>query len=408
MQFRYWEMSPQTRADSTSSAKSANSNRPDQGVRSYLRRNCHAERNLLSPHFRIDFMMHRREFVGAAAAFCTFGSLSRALGASSVWPLRRSDSWTSQAVQTIARENAHQPPVVTGVAIQPSGSWVAVAGDDHTVSLLDMTRMAFVSHFARHRDWVRTAMFTPDGKLLATAGNDARLLIWDMEAPGTVRELATQPEAIAKLHVHPDGKLIATVGFDKHIRVYDLANGRRAWSAECPCSDMNAVAFSSDGNWVAAGGRSGIIRIWDSRTANVRTEFTAQRNRVRSIEFTLDGRVISCGDDCTVRVTNPEHAQDAQQLPRHDGCLYAVKLLSDNQLATGGSHDSICIWDLTSLSLLHTLAGHVGTISCLDFANGILVSGSYDTQVRVWQSQTRSAQVVPAAPSDWSPKMRLD
>ena len=336
-------------------------------------------------------MIHRRQFIGTAAALCALAPASRLLGNTINSADGDGSNWTSRTIQTVARDNANQPPVVTGVSIQPEGKWLAVVGDDHAVSLLDMDRLEFVSHFARHRDWVRTAKFSPDGKFLATAGNDARLLVWEMESPGQVRELASHPQAIIMLDFSPDGSRIATVGFEDQLRVYQASTGRREWSAACPCNDMDAVAYSSDGNWIAAGGRNGMIRVWDSKSANVVTEFQAQKTRIRSIEFTTDGQIVSCGNDCVVSITNPSDVGAARSLARHGSKLFAVKLLPQDRLATGGSDDLIYIWDLATMEKTETLSGHSGTVSCLDSQGTILVSGSYDTQIRIWESQQRAA-----------------
>jgi WD40 repeat protein len=336
-------------------------------------------------------MFHRRQFIGSAAALFAWVPASRILGGTVDRALVDSANWTCRAIQTVARDNANQPPVVTGVSIQPTGKWLAVVGDDHIVSLLDLNRHEFVSHFARHRDWVRTAKFAPDGRYLATAGNDARLLVWDVESLGQVRELATHPSAIIKLDISPDGSKIATVGFDDQIRVYNAKNSRREWTATCPCSDMNSVAFSADGNWVAAGGRNGVIRIWDSKSAEVRTDVQAQRTRIRSLEFTPDGQIVACGNDRDVKIINPNEPGAARALAPHPAKLFAVKLLPHNQLATAGSDDSIHIWDLGTTQHVETLTGHTGTVSCLDSLDTILVSGSFDTQIRIWESQQRAA-----------------
>lgn len=336
-------------------------------------------------------MIHRRQFIGSAAAFCALAPVTRLLGNTHCCTAIDSTNWTCRTIQTVARDAANQPPVVTGVSIQSTGKWLAVVGDDHIVSLLDLIRVEFVSHFARHRDWVRTAKFAPDGSYLATAGNDARLLVWETESLGQVRELTTQPQAIVELDISPDGTRIATVGFDDQVRVYNAKTGRREWSAACPCGDMHAVAYSPDGNWIAAGGRNGVIRIWDSQSAAVRTDIAAQRTRIRSLEFTVDGNLVVCGNDREVKIVNPSDSASPRVLAPHPAKLYAVKLLAQNRLATGGSDDSIHIWDLNTAQHLETLTGHTGTVSCLDSLDTILVSGSYDTQVRIWESQQRAA-----------------
>jgi WD40 repeat protein len=169
---------------------------------------------------------------------------------------------------------------------------------------------------------------------------------------------------------------------------------------------MNAVAYSIDGNSIAAGGRNGMIRIWDSRSGAVQTEFPAQRTRIRSIEYTDEGRVVSCGDDCIVKITDPSDVAGALELPRMNGKAYSAKLLSDNRLATGGSDDLIHIWDLKRLERIESLVGHTGTISCLDYSGTILASGSYDTQVRIWESRPRAAAIEPPRELDLNESLK--
>ena len=56
-------------------------------------------------------------------------------------------------------------------------------------------------------------------------------------------------------------------------------------------------------------------------------------------------------------------------------------------LGTGGSDNQIYVWDLQTMNQIGTLKGHTGSITSLDYQNGILVSGSYDTQIRFWGAE---------------------
>jgi hypothetical protein len=178
--------------------------------------------------------------------------------------------------------------------------------------------------------------------------------------------LASHPQAIIELDVSPDGKRVATVGFDDQLRVYSVANGRREWSAACPCNDMDATAFSADGSWIAAGGRNGMIRIWDSLSAAIRTGFKPS-GLASSIEFTPT--VKSSRPAMTaVKITDPSHPEASQRwLGRQTRGQTARRIAGD-----GG--DVQFIWDL--LTLASETFGHVGTVSCLDSLDTLLVSGS--------------------------------
>ncbi|MEM8680264.1 MAG: protein kinase, partial [Planctomycetota bacterium] len=53
-------------------------------------------------------------------------------------------------------------------------------------------------------------------------------------------------------------------------------------------------------------------------------------------------------------------------------------------LAAGGTDNSIQVWDVTSGTRLATLAGHSGSVATLAARGDLLVSGSFDTTIRVW------------------------
>jgi len=71
--------------------------------------------------------------------------------------------------------------------------------------------------------------------------------------------------------------------------------------------------------------------------------------------------------------------------------IYSTALLENNLLAVGGSDNQIHLWQLADLQKMGTLKGHTGTVACLDYAAHRLVSGSYDTQVRIWSAQRHTS-----------------
>ena len=341
-------------------------------------------------------MLRRRQFFGALTTwFASVSGLSAWGQTSSVRGAKqRLGGWHCRTIPTVSRQGQQQPPVITGVAVQPQGSQVAVVGDDHVVSLLDLTHDEFTGHYVRHLDWVRTAQFTPDGSTLLTAGNDGRLLQWNTTTAGEAQELARHDSAILKIAVSRSGRQVATVGFQTEVLVYDLASRRPAASFVGPCNDLSAVAFSPDDTHVAAGGRTGTVCIWSLADGAVVVEFRTLQRRVRSLEFLSDGRLAACGNDGCVALLDPRDPAASRRLPRLPAKLFGLKVLDQNLAATGGSDNHIHLWDLAAERKLETLTGHSGTVTCLDYRPGMLVSGSYDTQIRIWESE-RQALALP-------------
>ncbi len=360
-------------------------------------------------------MVSRREFIssaailGLAAGASTVPGIGQKLLFAGATPVFSTDlGWASQRIETIPHNAALRPPVVTGVSVQNGGDLVAIVGDDHVVCLYDVRQRIFTEHLTRHTDWVRAVSFSPDGSQLATAGNDRTLVLWNARRLAESPLVKRQPEAIIALAFSPDGKQLATVGFDEYLRVFDVASGEQAYQVSCPCSDNHAVEFSVDGKLIAAGGRCGTIRVWNTSDFHEVAKFKSHRNRIRSIEFTTDGKIVSAGDDQFVHITDPAKPDTVRSLPRMRAKLYATTLLDNGLIATAGSDNKIHIWQISDLQTLGSLIGHTGTVSSLDYRNGQLISGSYDTTVRIWNSKAAAPlkQRQTELNGGWSPTLK--
>ena len=330
--------------------------------------------------------MERRQFIGVTAAVMASAALPRTATAGNSPATPNNLNWQSDVINTVANNAANRMPVVTGVSVRPAGNEFAVVGDDHHVGIYDMESKQFVHHISDHRDWIRSVVYSPDGTHLATGGNDRALRVWangNYEAPLLTRNLDA---AIIKLAYSPDSTKLATVGFEKTMRIYDGQTGRVEQRLVCPCPDNHAVAFSTDGQIVAAAGRCGTVRVWEAASGKKISEVKAHRRRIHSLQFTPDGQLVSASDDQMVKVIDPHAGKVEIVLPRQPSKLFAVQLLPDDMIATGGSDNKIRIWKLDTQTKVGVLDGHTGTVTSLDAAPGILVSGSYDTQVRVWHT----------------------
>ncbi len=337
--------------------------------------------------------MERRQFIGATAAVWASTMLPVAANGNPL-AMPVDLNWQSDVIKTVAHNRADRMPVVTGVSVKKGGSEIAIVGDDHYVGIYDLASQTYTHEIDAHHDWVRSVVYSPEGNQLATAGNDRALRVWkdsNYESPQFMRK---HNDAIIQLAYSPDGTKLATVGFEKTLRIYDAQTGRVVQRVACPCPDNHAVAFSNNGRMVAAAGRCGTVRVWDVSTGKVVSDVKAHRRRVRSLQFTQIGQLVSVSDDRMVKVIDPVAGTVGSAFPRQSSKLFAAKLLSDDMLAIGGSDNQIRIWNIDTKRAVGVLKGHTGTISCLDAGQGVLVSGSYDTQVRVWQVAVAAKQPI--------------
>ncbi len=359
-------------------------------------------------------MLKRRQFLGSMAAASVVAA-SAVVHGSTPKPFDiTSDTaadlkWRCDTIQTVGQAPRNRAPVVTGISLDGNGNQLAVVGDDHFVSIYNFEDRRFTHFLAEHEDWVRAAQFQPNGSQFTSVGNDRRILVWDSSSWSRPTELARHPAAIINAAYSPDGTKLATVGFEQTARIYDIQSQVLERPLECACDDNHAVAFSADSKRVAIGGRCGTIRVWDVASADMIAEYKAHRQRVRSVRFIADGHVISCSDDQSIRIVHPDRTDLVESMPRESAKQFDILMLDSETFASARSDNRIAIWNLARKEQIGILQGHTGTVTCLAADSNRLVSGSYDTQVRVWHRQVHAGFPQPRqtqANDGWNQKLK--
>ncbi|KAG9070428.1 hypothetical protein KI688_007964 [Linnemannia hyalina] len=82
---------------------------------------------------------------------------------------------------------------------------------------------------------------------------------------------------------------------------------------------------------------------------------------------------------------------------RNIGTVYSVVFSPDSQqIAFGGNHSTVRVWDVTSGEELLAMEGHTGSIYSVDYSpcGKLIASAGYDKTVRLWSSQTGESLLV--------------
>ncbi|GAM20636.1 hypothetical protein SAMD00019534_038110 [Acytostelium subglobosum LB1] len=136
-------------------------------------------------------------------------------------------------------------------------------------------------------------------------------------------------------------------------------------------------------------------------------ELRGHEKDVRAVIALYDGRIVSGSRDNTVRVWDIFKSQNQEAtsivLHAHQHFVGALTQLKPNELlqqrlfASGGNDKMICVWDknavprgdsgIPSGSPILMLLGHTDSVSTLGTTHdGLLISGSWDKSVRVWDN----------------------
>ena len=131
---------------------------------------------------------------------------------------------------------------------------------------------------------------------------------------------------------------------------------------------VRALAWTRDSQFLASGSDDGTVKTWDPAGKHQKT--LTPGKSVSAVVFLADGTCVSSGDE-GVRIW-PDRSVDAT----------AARALADGERLAVASGKRILLWQ--PRQPLVALEAHTDTVSALAAAGAVLVSGSWDAPVRVW------------------------
>jgi WD40 repeat protein len=290
----------------------------------------------------------------------------------------------------------HRPTVVTGVAMTRDAKIIAAATDDHRVLMWNAATGELNGHMDSHSDWVHSVVLSPDGAMLASGAGDRMLSMWDVTGHKQTLHIAACENSVASVCLHPNQQQLAVVGFSKKLQIINSSSGEMTQELDCPCVDIRTIVFSPKGDQMAAAGRNGEIRIWNI-DGTAHKDLETDHRRIRALAFSSDGKwLAAAGASNKIRLFDTATGSIAKTLDTRPAKVYTLVFLDSHRLATGGTDNRVTIWDLDSQRATNQLLGHTGTVAALacDATGNILVSGSYDTTLCIWNLVDK--QPVPA------------
>ncbi|KAJ1031871.1 hypothetical protein NDA13_002257 [Ustilago tritici] len=156
----------------------------------------------------------------------------------------------------------------------------------------------------------------------------------------------------------------------------------------CP---VNVVRWMPDGRRVLTGSTSGEFTLWNGLTFNFETIMQAHDSAVRAMAWSKSGTfLVSADQNGTIKYFQ-SNLNTLQAFPGHTDSARGLAFSpDDSKFASCGDDSLLKIWDFDSARQIRELTGHGWDVKCLDWhhSKGLLVSGSKDNLVKVWDPRS--------------------
>ena len=108
--------------------------------------------------------------------------------------------------------------------------------------------------------------------------------------------------------------------------------------------------------------------------------------------------LLTGSQDRSIRLHNPLTTKLIQTYSAHGYEVLDLCISDDNaRFVSGGGDKTVFLWDVATAQTLRRFQGHVGRVEAVMFGgegDGVVVSGSYDGSVKVWDAKSRSDKAI--------------
>lgn len=320
--------------------------------------------------------------------------------------------------------------LIYAAVFSPDGRYLAAGTSEGAIYLWRTADQQLAQVIQAHQHAIRhlsvAQWTTAEGErhlVLASASDDKSVGFWVLTAQGAVRrhlQLAhPRQEAVVAVGLHPNGQRVTGVDIDGQVFVWDVSerqNPQLLHHFATAFTRIRLVAFSRDGQTVVIGHRDGAVRCWQAATGEMTLQLAGTTGLIFTLAFSRDGQLLATGGrEGRLALWRLPKGELHQVIETKAGAIRTLAFSPDGKFLASGHEDlAIRLWAIDAQVHLHlqrALLGHTQTIWSVAFGplpaaqpevrpettdwgenrdetRQLLVTGSSDQTVRVWDAAT--------------------
>eukprot|EP00475_Leptophrys_vorax_P014366 TRINITY_DN2074_c0_g1_i5.p1 TRINITY_DN2074_c0_g1~~TRINITY_DN2074_c0_g1_i5.p1 ORF type:complete len:337 (+),score=32.47 TRINITY_DN2074_c0_g1_i5:966-1976(+) len=184
-----------------------------------------------------------------------------------------------------------------------SDTRLVTSSGDCSIILWDLTKSMSVFRIKGHDSDVMTCVPCPSATdVLASGSCDSSVRIWDVRHSTSecVVNFQRHESDVNRVKWVPDSQYAILTGSDDNTcRLHDIRSSKSelaVYSDERVINAVTSVDFSRSGKLLFVGYDDGAVRVWDTMSCTIQTDFLAAEKRVTALEVSPDGFALATAD----------------------------------------------------------------------------------------------------------------
>lgn len=238
-------------------------------------------------------------------------------------------------------------------------------------------------------------------KLLITAYSNGAFYLHEMPDVNLIHSLSITefPLQTATFNVTGDWIALGSSNLGQ-LLVWEWQSEQYIMKQQGHACEMNCIAYSPDGHYIVTGGEDAKLKVWNVNNGFCFVTFSEHSSAVTALEFSRTNKfVVSASLDGTVRAYDLIRYRNFRTFTSPRPVQFSsLAIDASGELVVAGGRDifEIYMWSMKFGRLLEVLSGHEGPVVSLAFApvatSSMLVSGSWDHTIRIWNCLETSGQ----------------
>lgn len=246
---------------------------------------------------------------------------------------------------------------VIAMAASPWSPLVAIGGQKqvllyNTETLQQLGVLAFPEGFPNVLRFSRNAKLLLAGGGLG--GKIGKVVMWDVTTGERIGVVGNEADAVLAADISPDQQFVALGGPNKQVKIYSTKDGRQTALIKKHTEWITAIAYSPDGKFLATADRNGGVEVWESG-ADPKPFNTLAGHKVSCTALAfMPGVLASASEDGKIVLWNVKEGTEIRNWAAHAGGVLWVDFTPDGRIVSCGRDKIAKVWDSTGKQLLAT------------------------------------------------------